>query len=238
MSKAKSPAGVASVRDLVDKFTARVRQNLEAQLETLATDLYKALEDPGGKVDAKKAIAEIVKASKGDQEGKADQLTRLLSALRMLDEATSLRALLEGLGRGAAMEATRVAVLLVDGEMLRPFGDFGFAVGPRPVDSPLDASPPLARAVQERIRMPLAQVRSADLPQFMRQPVGSAGIAIPVVVGGEVVSLLYAEGPEKAPDGASVPVWTEHVEILTRYASARLEAVTSRRTVEVFNTTA
>jgi hypothetical protein len=207
-------------------------------LETLATDLYKTFEDPegSGKADPKRAIAQIARATAKAEaaDGRTEHLTRLLTAMRMLDEATTLRGILEGLGRGTAMEATRVAVLLVDGEMLRPFGDFGFAVGPRPSDVALETTPMLARAVTERMRMSLGAARANDLPQFMRQSAGASGLAIPVIIGGDVVALLYAEGPDR-PEGTGAPVWTEHVEVLSRHAAARLEALTSRRTVEVFN---
>jgi hypothetical protein len=133
------------------------------------------------------------------------------------------------------MEATRVAVMVVDGEMLRAFSDFGFSVGPRPSDVALDAAPQLARAIAERLRVSLS--KGKELPAFMHVPSGAAGLAIPVAVGGEVVALIYAEGPDRAAEKGPAPAWTEHVEVLTRHAAARLEAVTSRRTAEVFSTT-
>jgi len=236
---AKAPDPATTVRELVDKFTARVRHNVEVHLETLATDLYKAFEDPDakGKVDPKRAIVQLARAMGKTDAGdpRSEHFTRLLSAVRMLDEAVTLRAILDGLGRGAAMEATRVAVMVVDGEMLRPFSDFGFSTGPRPSDVELESSPPLARAIGERLRVSLSKGR--ELPAFMHVPAGSSGLAIPVAVGGEVVALLYAEGPERGAEKGPAPVWTEHVEVLSRHAAARLEAVTSRRTVEVFSTT-
>jgi hypothetical protein len=239
MSKSKSPsaASPAAAKELVEKFVGRVKTTLDSQLETLAGDLYKAFEDPSGKVDAKKAIAQIAKALQGEPaDDRGEHMTRLLSVVRTLDEANSLRALLEGLGRGAAMEATRVAVLLVDGDMLRPFADFGIAVGQRPTDIVLDSSPIIARAVRERIRVTLAGARNADLPPFMKQANGMNSLAVPVVVGGDVVSLIYAEGP--VGDETHAPSWMEYVEVLTRHAAARLEAITSRRTVEVLGTPA
>jgi hypothetical protein len=238
MSKSKNAgASTAAAKDLVDKFVARLRTSIDTQLETLAGDLYKAFEDPSGKVDGKKAISQIAKAmGNGEPDDRGEHITRVLSVVRTLDEANSLRGLLEGLGRGGAMEATRVLVLLVDGDMLRPFGDFGVAVGTRPTDVPLDASPILARAVRERIRVTLAGARNADLPPFMKQSTGIGSLAVPVVVGGEVVSLIYAEGP--AGDETHGPGWMEYVEVLSRHAAARLEAITSRRTVEVMGTPA
>jgi hypothetical protein len=60
---------------------------------------------------------------------------------------------------------------------------------------------------------------------------------VPINVGASVVAVLYAEGPERpsAPgsQASAASLWTEHVEVLVRHASSRLENVTSRRTVEV-----
>lgn len=242
MSKAKPkpPAsGPPSVREIVDKFAARIRHNIDVHLETLATELYEALEDPDGtgKVDAKRAVAQIARAATKTEvaEGRSEAFTRLLAAIRMLDEATTLRGILEGLGRGAAMEAARVAVMVIDGEVLRPFAEFGFATGVRPSELRLDEAPLVARAVREQLRMSLTTARPNEVPAFMRSAAGAAGLASPVIVGGEVVALLYADGPTRAAEGAAAPVWMEHVEVIARHAAARLEAVTSRRTVEVMN---
>jgi hypothetical protein len=239
MAPSKASDAKATVRELVDKFVSRVRHNTEVHLETLATDLYKAFEDSDakGKVDPKRAIVQIARAIGKAETGepRADHFTRLLSAVRMLDEAVTLRAILEGLGRGAAMEATRVAVMVVEGEMLRAFSDFGFPAGQRPSDVALDSAPQLARAIVERLRVSVT--KGKELPAFMHVAAGASGLAMPVTVGGEVVALIFAEGPDRAGEKGPAPAWTEHVEVLTRHAAARLEAVTSRRTVEVFSTT-
>jgi hypothetical protein len=67
----------------------------------------------------------------------------------------------------------------------------------------------------------------------MRPSTGHAGVVVPVVVAGSVVALVYAEGQERHAGSSSGSLWTEHVEVLVRHASSRLENVTSRRTVEV-----
>jgi hypothetical protein len=63
-------------------------------------------------------------------------------------------------------------------------------------------------------------------------------VIIPLQVAGKVVAVVFAEGVDRlTPQGAG-SVWTEHVEVLVRHASSRLENITSRRTVEVLTTTA
>ena len=72
-----------------------------------------------------------------------------------------------------------------------------------------------------------------EVPAFMRAAAGHSGVVIPIVVAGSVVAMVYAEGPERQAGSSATSLWTEHVEVLVRHASSRLENVTSRRTVEV-----
>jgi hypothetical protein len=158
--------------------------------------------------------------------------------MRLLDEAESLRAILDALARGVSAEASRTAVMLVDGGTVRRFADFGYSVGPRPSDVPVDSFSALSRAVNERQRVQLSAAAasfSGDVPAFLRPSTGHSGLVIPVVVGGNVVSLVYAEGPDRL-SSPHASVWIEAIELLVRHASSRLENVTSRRTVEVLST--
>ena len=233
-----TPPNRTRVKEAVERFVARVRHNIDVHLETLASDLVRALEDESGKV-AVDRLSDLARSAStvGAQEGKVDALAKLVGAMRLQDEATSLRGIMEALTRGAAAEAVRVCVLLLDGETLRSFTEFGYGAGTRPADVPLDTYPALARSVAERQRLVLALGaggRLPDVPAFMRAGVAHSGLVVPIVVAGSVVALLYAEGPERQPGAsAAASLWTEHVEVLVRHASSRLENVTSRRTVEV-----
>jgi len=229
------------VKDAVERFIARVRHNIDVHLETLAADLVKALEEDGGKVSVDR-LSDLARSASSvhAQEGKLDLLAKLVGAMRLQDEATTLRGILEALARGASGEAARVAVLLVDGDTLRSFSEFGYTGGAKPADVPLDSFAAIARAVADRQRLLLvasAGGRVPEVPAFMRAMSGHTGLVVPIIVAGGVVAVLYAEGPER-PTGAGAapgptPLWTEHVEVLVRHASSRLENVTSRRTVEV-----
>lgn len=230
------------VKDAVERFLARVRHNIDVHLETLGTDLVRALEEDGGKV-AVDRLSDLAKSASTvqAQEGKLDVLAKLVGSMRLQDEATTLRGIIEALARGASGEATRVAVLLVDGETLRSFVDFGYLGGARPADVSLDSFPALARTLADRQRLLLAPAggRLPDVPAFMRAMSGNTGLVVPISVGAAVVAVLYAEGPER-PTGPGAQVsaaslWSEHVEVLVRHASSRLENVTSRRTVEVLS---
>lgn len=232
-----SPSSKPRVKEAVERFVARVRHNIDVHLETLAQDLVRALEDEGGKVSVDR-LSDLAKTASTVQvqESKVDLLAKLVGAMRLQDEATSLRAIMEALTRGASSEAARVAVLLVDGDSLRGFTDFGYVGTARPADVPLDTFPALSKTVAERQRLSLtpgAGGRTPDVPAFMRASTGNTGVVVPIVVAGAVVALVYAEGPERVSGTTSGSLWTEHVEVLVRHASSRLENVTSRRTVEV-----
>jgi hypothetical protein len=227
------------VKEAVERFVARVRHNIDVHLETLAADLVRTLEDEGGKV-AIDRLSDLAKTTSTiqAQEGKLDLLAKLVGAMRLLDEATSLRGIMDGLARGASGEASRVAVLLVDSDTLRAFSEFGYAGGARPADVPLDSFPALSRTVIDQQKLVVAvgaSGRAPEVPAFMRAMSGNAGLVIPIVVAGSVVAMMYAEGPERQSGhgGQAASLWTEHVEVLVRHASSRLENVTSRRTVEV-----
>ena len=230
------------VKDAVDRFLARMRHNLDIHLEILSTDLARAAEEDVAKEVAAAADrmgSDVARAvASPNAEARLDLLATLVGAMRLLDEAETLRAILSALARGVSAEASRTAVMLVDGETVRSFADFGYAIGPRPADVPVDSFGALARAVNEKQRVALSSVAasfSGDVPAFLRPATGHSGLIIPVVVGGNVVSIVYAEGPDRQTSpGASV--WIEAIELLVRHASSRLENVTSRRTVEVLTT--
>ncbi len=221
----------------MDRFLARVRHNIDVHLETLGADLVKAIEEEGGRVSGER-VSDLARAASTIQlqEGRLDTLAKVVGALRLQDDATTLRGILDALARGGSSEAARVAVLLVDGGSVHSFADYGYLAGARPTDAPLESYPALAAVVRDRQRLVLAAAPGARLPEvppYMRAMSGNAGILVPVIVAGVVVAVLFAEGPERVPGQSAASVWMEHIEVLVRHASSRLENITSRRTVEV-----
>jgi hypothetical protein len=228
------------VREAIDRFLARVRQDTDVRLQTLAADLLRVAEGDThtSRVDVERAAVEIARAvARGGEHARHDLMARIVGAFRRLDEATTLRGIIDALADGAASEASRVVVLLVDGRILRSYRHHGFGPGLEPADLSLDAAPIVAGAIDVRqtAKVPAMGGRGeARLPAFMRVPAGQLGLVIPLVVGQEVVAVVYVDGAE-SQDQKGDPVWAEHVEVLVRHASARLETVTSSRTVEVLS---
>jgi hypothetical protein len=228
-----------AVRDAVERFLARVRQETDNQLQALAAELLQVVQGDArtNRLDVERAAVDVARAvAQGGLHARHDLIARVVDAIRRLDDATSLRGILDALALGAAAEAARVAVLVVDDTMLRSFRHHGFAPGLAPPDMPVTASPVLSGAVLLRQVTPVAPSDGRpdpNLPAFMRLEPGHTGLIMPLTVGKEVVALVYADGPDRRADDPGAPVWSEQVEVLVRHASARLENVTSQRTVEV-----
>src|SRR5690606_32929114 len=67
-------------------------------------------------------------------------------------------------------------------------------------------------------------------PVFAELPPDRVGMAVPVIVGGRVVAVAYADGAGEPAQPAHVPSgWPEVVELLTRHAARCLEALTAQK---------
>jgi hypothetical protein len=168
----------------------------------------------------------------------AERMNRLLSKVRMLDEARSLGEVLDVVGEAAAEEADRVAVLLARGSQLvgwRTIGLEGTVPSARAMTLDRDATGFLASVV----RTGSAESRSSadtservELPAFARDAGGGArfALALPLIVGGDVVAVLYADRP--AGEGAGhVDRWSATLDVLAHFASKVLEALTVQQAV-------
>jgi len=271
------------LRETLDAFAARVREDIDSRAQDLAAELARAVKDADRavraeseralagerqqldarlaedraalvrlKADLDRTMAEERRslherlgseqaASAGSRaDARRDQaatLSRLLGAVRRLDAASSLSAILESLAQCTLAEASRVVIFVVDGETLRSWGHFGFAPGQGAFDVPVHAVAVLTSALstQQSAVFRAAEGESdPSLPPFMRPPPGHVGLVAPLVVGDQVVAVLYAEGVERGADPekrGDLAVWTDEVELMARHARARLENVTSERTV-------
>jgi hypothetical protein len=229
------------VRDAVERFVSRMRQDLDAHLEALSVDLLNIVRGDmrTSRVDLDRAAVDVARAvAQGGLSARHDVIARVVLAIRRLDDASTLRGILDALADGAMAEASRIAVLLVDRDTLRSYRHQGFAPGRAPIDLPISASAVLysAATLRQTTVIPGSHLPpDPALPAFLRVGVGQRGQITPVVVDQTVVALVYAEGPNFAGADAEQPVWSDHVEVLVRHAASRLESVTSLRTVEVLN---
>jgi hypothetical protein len=169
-----------------------------------------------------------------EREAMLAEMERLVESFRRLDATVSLSTLLDALSDAAAQEAPRTALLIVKGRELQGWTFAGFRnapADPRKHTIPLHMRPDFARAVDTLGRVEVsASQPDADAPSFpwLTPAGGDVGVAVPVIVGGNVGALLYADDGGEA--ARTVPAsWPETLELLARHAARCLEAHTAMR---------
>jgi hypothetical protein len=160
---------------------------------------------------------------------------RLSDAIRALDEAQSLGGVLEVLADCGRREVDRIAVLVVTNGRLRGYRWWGFS-GTAPASS-VDLSltqAGLAGAIVQTGTMALCPAAAtttsnphlAALPPFAQDAGVRDAAALPIVLGGTVAAVVYADAP--ASDAGALHRWSAALDLLTRHASRVLEAMTIR----------
>jgi GAF domain len=158
----------------------------------------------------------------------APGLDRILASLRAIDASRTLSEALEGLLRQASSVAPRVAVFLVNGERLRSWKTAGFPqLDAQPFESAISGSGLLAKALQTGEAIHSGSSQAA--PTFAAVPEGRLALAIPVIVGGRTVAVVYADNVGATEGSAS---WQETIELLARHTSTVLALLTALRTVQ------
>jgi hypothetical protein len=165
-------------------------------------------------------------------------VTRLLETVREFDRASSLSEVLDTMVTRISQDASRVVVLLVQGDHLRGWRAAGFGEAiPDARSLSLPLRDPTGGVVLKAIRMkaPCPTVDRSDdpadaAPAFASLAPGRIGLAVPVEVGGRIVAVVYAddEGAE-TPHRMMPSAWPELVEVLARHAARCLEALTAVR---------
>jgi len=175
--------------------------------------LQRAVDSLGDKLrdEIAKELSSLSLAAPRDEAA----LARIADALRAIDYAKSLTDILETLATAASNESARAGVFLVNGAAVRSFRLFGFPaqLEDAPLELPLARAGVLADAIRQRT------LATSDVGPFDDAPPGVQAIAVPIVLAGAAVGVLYVEG-------ADIPT----VEILTRFASRALEAQTAMKT--------
>jgi hypothetical protein len=140
---------------------------------------------------------------------------RLADALRAMDHAKSLSDVLETLATAAGNESSRAGVFLISNHGVRSFRLFGFPAQyeSAPLELPVTRTGVIGDAVQQRTTATSSEGPFDELPPDVK------AIAIPLQLAGAPVGALYAEGADVAT-----------VEILARFASRALEALTAMKT--------
>lgn len=224
-SKSEAERALAAVKADADRALAAAMQQSRAEAEQAIAAAVHQVRDEA----AQTLALTIASARAAERETALAGPTRLLEAVRALDEARSLTDVLDALVHHAAREADRVALLLIRNDRLRGWRFSGFdGEGPdaREVDMSLDGG----GLIVEAVRAKRAKAASAELSgfTFAPAPAGRAALAAPIEIGGRIVAVLYAD--DAASQGNTEPSgWSHMVEILARHAGRSLESLTARR---------
>jgi hypothetical protein len=225
-----------------EAVTREARSKVEAELEPKINEAV-ANADARARVilaDSQAQAADDLKAAVATARVKEREIemagvTRLLESVRGLDGATTLSEVLDALALAAAREAARAAVVVLRGERINGWKLSGFGPRdsqPKSVDLPLSDSGVIGLAVGAARAVTTRDSQSASVgPGFERIPPDRMGLAVPVVVGGRVVAVVYADAVTL--DGHERPVpssWPELIEVLARHAGRCLEALTVQKT--------
>jgi hypothetical protein len=152
--------------------------------------------------------------------------------MRSIESARTLSEALDALLRSSAAMAARAALFLVNGDRLRSWRTIGFPqLDAQPFDAAIAGTGLLATAVQTGDAARSGAGQAA--PTFAAVPADASAVAVPLIVDGRAVAVLYADTVK--PGGSSAaPAWREMVETLSHHASAVLSLLTALRTVQAF----
>ena len=167
-------------------------------------------------------------------------LGRVLDGMRRLDQATRLTDALDTLAELAGNEAPRAAVFTVQADRVRGWRFVGF--GPtldeaRQVDLQCGRAGIVGRAVVtgdvcSTVSGAHGVPGDAELT-FTTLPLGVHALvhalAVPVLVGGQVMAVVYGDDAERRPAAA----WRESLEVLARHTGHCLEALTAVRAAQL-----
>jgi hypothetical protein len=225
--------------DAVAATETRLQQAVAEASASAAQQLAEAREQSTAAVAeaesrAAQALTGAVSAARAEErESNVTAGARLLESVRGLDGATTLSEVLDALGRATSREASRAAVIVVRNDRLLGWKLSGFGAldsQPKNVDLGLNDGASLALAVAAARPVTTREGQGVGGPPFAELSADQVGVAVPVIVGGRVVAVAYAdngvaEGREHTVRGG----WAETIEVLVRHAARCLEALTVQR---------
>jgi hypothetical protein len=219
-----------------------IRKQLESEVDQKMHDAVAAVENrmrialaDGQSRAADELKAAVADARVAEREIEMAAVSRLLESVRGLDGATSLSEVLDALALSAAREAARAAVVVLRGERIQGWRMSGFGPRdkqPKSIDLAVSESGVIGLAIGAARAVTTKDSQIAAIgPGFETLPPDRMGLAVPVVVGGRVVAVVYADGVAIDGHQRQVPSsWPELIEVLARHAGRCLEALTTQKT--------
>lgn len=223
-----------AAREIRNKLESEVAQKMHDAVTAVETRMRLALADGEARAaeDLKTAVAE---ARVKEREIEMAGVSRLLESVRGLDGAASLSEVLDALALAAAREAARAAVVVLRADRIQGWRMSGFGPKdkqPKSIDLALADSGVIGLAIGAARAVTTRDSQAAAIgPGFETLPADRMGLAVPVIVGGRVVAVVYADAVATDGHQRHVPSsWPELIEVLARHAGRCLEALTTQKT--------
>lgn len=223
-------AALQAAREAMFQEVEQATQTRVADAEArMRSDMDQKLADTHAKA------AEELKTAVSDARARESELersgvVRLVEGVRGLDGATSLSEVLDALSLASAREAARAAVLVLRGDRIQGWRMSGFGsldTQPKAIDLALGESGVVGLAVAAA-RPISTRDGQAPGPGFEELPADAVGMAVPVIVSGRVIAVVYADSVSSS--NRHVPTsWPELIEVLARHAGRCLEALASQK---------
>jgi hypothetical protein len=207
---------------------ARVQEALEAERQARAAEQLARMHEEDARPELDTTTVTDARAAERDSQ--LAIVERVSDAMRRMDEAGSLTAILTTLVEAAGAEAPRAALFIANGNEMQGFKASGFATeiglvrvsGERLFDE----------AVERGNAVATSQRDGLPSPRFASLPADRAALAVPMLMGGEPVAMLYADDDATGDGSPSPASWPEAVQILTRHAAICLAHLTATRTAQ------
>lgn len=234
IEQARAEDREVAAREIRRQLESEVDQKMHDALDAAENRMRMALADGEARAadDLKTAVAA---ARVKEREVEMAGVSRLLESVRGLDGASSLSEVLDALALAAAREAARAAVVVLRGERIQGWRMSGFGprdAQPKSIDLALAESGVIGLAIGAARAVTTRDSQSAAIgPGFETLPADRMGLAVPVIVGGRVVAVVYADAVAIDGQQRHVPSsWPELIEVLARHAGRCLEALTTQKT--------
>jgi hypothetical protein len=196
-------------RRVFDSLLERVQNEIRSHAEAAA--------------QAERRTAEAV--LQAQTQASHDTLSRLVTSVRALDDATALSQTLETLVSAVRPEARRAGLFLWRNDRLRAWGtaEFEAADGQPATDLKPDEAGVIADAV--RTATPHLATSPDRWPAFAGVPANGVFAAVPLIMNGQVIAVLCADH-DSMTEGTHLALTCE---LLARHAAQHLESLTARR---------
>jgi hypothetical protein len=232
-------AAAAARRQVEDSFGVE-RQRLEAQLAAerrRASELEINQQSAAAELDRQRRRVSELEAERQRAQaatpvagGDVDRPSRLLDAIRALDEARTLTDVLAATVTGAAVEAPRAALFVAHGGELREWPVAGVpSLDPGSLRLDDAGAGVIGEALRSRRPVATHAGNGSAAPAFARLRTEATALAVPLVLGGIPVAVLYAD---EGSDGHAGGLWQRNVETLGRHAATCAASLTAVRTAQ------